>query len=166
MYGARLRHTAPPDTSRTHARSVTCPEWVVDTVLDHVAKENKATGYDGVSVTLWKRVKTARRICKALVRLMWCYELPAEEVLLCLQVMIHKPGKGWGQRKCFRPITLCNDMYKCLDGCLFYYMARETGIIQEPPPEEETTREPWRASAAPAAHGTIFPYCPRPIDSR
>ena len=74
---------------------------------------------------------------------MWCYELPAEEVLLCLQVMIHKPGKGWGQRKCFRPITLCNDMYKCLDGCLFYYMARETGIIQEPPPEEETTREPY-----------------------
>ena len=57
--------------------------------------------------------------------------------------MIHKPGKGWGQRKCFRPITLCNDMYKCLDGCLFYYMARETGTIQEPPPEEETTREPY-----------------------
>jgi len=66
-------------------RGITCPEWVVDTVLDHVAKENKATGYDGVSVTLWKRVKSARRICKALVRLMWCYELPAEEVLLCLQ---------------------------------------------------------------------------------
>ena len=63
---------------------------------------------------------------------MWCYELPADEVLLCLQVMIHKPGKGWGQRKCYRPITLCNNLYKVLDGCLFYYLARETGIIQEP----------------------------------
>eukprot|EP01043_Picozoa_sp_COSAG02_P033783 COSAG02_NODE_2324_length_9133_cov_38.463361_7_plen_306_part_00 len=60
-----------PDT-----RGVTCPEWVVDTVLDHVAKENKATGRDGVSVTLWRRIPTARRVCKALVRLMWCYELP------------------------------------------------------------------------------------------
>lgn len=96
-----------PDT-----KGITLPEWVVDTVLDHVAKENKATAGDGVSVTLWKRVPTARRICKALVRLMWCYELPAGEALLCLQVMVHKAGKGWGQRKFFRPITLCNDLYK------------------------------------------------------
>ena len=50
-------------------RGIACPEWVVDTVLDHVAKENKATGYDEVSETLWKRVKTARHICK--VMLMW-----------------------------------------------------------------------------------------------
>ena len=47
-----------PDT-----RGTTIPEWVVETVLDHIAKENKMYGYDGVSVTLWKRLPTARKIC-------------------------------------------------------------------------------------------------------
>ena len=51
----------------------------------------------------------------AMVRIMWTYELPADEVLLCLQLMIHKLGKGWSKRGDFRPITLCNDLYKCLD---------------------------------------------------
>ena len=79
----------------------------------------------------------------AMVRIMWTFELPADEVLLCLQLMIHKPGKGWSKRGDFRPITLCNDLYRCLDACIFYFVARQTGIIQEPAPDRDTVEESY-----------------------
>ena len=74
---------------------------------------------------------------------MWVYEVAADDVLLVLQLMIHKPGKPWTQRKAFRPISLCNDLYKVFDGCLYFYMARETGMIQEAVPGEELIRDPY-----------------------
>eukprot|EP01046_Picozoa_sp_COSAG06_P071871 COSAG06_NODE_20763_length_782_cov_1.245974_1_plen_117_part_00 len=42
------------------------------------------------------------------------YYQPADEVLLCLHddPQAGKPGKGWSKRGDFRPITLCNDLYK------------------------------------------------------
>ena len=78
-----------------------------------------------------------------LISLMWCYEVAADHMLLVMQLMIHKPGKAWTKRSAFRPISLCNDIYKVLDGCLYFYMARETGMIPEVVPGEELVRDPF-----------------------
>ena len=67
-------------------------------------------------------------------------QVTADQVCTVLQVMIHKAGKGWNERCFFRPITLCNDLFKVLDGCLYYMMARETGTIEEPAPGQTTVR--------------------------
>jgi hypothetical protein len=120
----------------------------VQRVLDHVTRENKATGHDGISVTLWKRIPAAREILMNLVCLMWTYEVVADDCLLVMQLMIHKPGKPWTKRSAFRPISLCNDIYMNFD----FAMGRssvQTGWAGRAP----------RGAPHSSAHATIVASC-------
>lgn len=63
---------------------------------------------------------------------MWKHEVLAENMAIMLQLLIHKAGRPWDERRHYRPITLANDIMKIFDGCLYYMMARETGTIRQP----------------------------------
>jgi hypothetical protein len=104
------------------------PAHIVNKVIDNV-KEDKATGVDDTSITLWKSTELGRQALVALVQMMWRFECSPDSVLMMLVVFAHKPGRGWQRRKDFRPITLMCDITKVLDGCLYHVSARASGTI-------------------------------------
>ena len=121
---------------------------MVDEVLK-LAKEGKALGVDDTSVTFYIRSPTAKAVVTKMLQLMWRHEVLPENLPVVLQIMIHKAGRAYDDRKNFRPITLLNDLMKLYDGCLYYYLARETGTIREPPPgETELVYLPKQSQAA------------------
>ena len=91
---------------------------LIEYVIDHVTKEGKTPGRDEISVTLWKRSRTAKQILIKIIKIMWLYEIPPEKAMEMVHIMAHKPGRNWSERKSFRPITCLNDILKVFDGCL------------------------------------------------
>lgn len=123
-----------PDTRGTELSAA-----VIDAVLAS-AKEGKATGIDDTTVTFYTRSPTARAIVVTMLQLMWKFEAMPKDLPVVLQLMLHKEGRSFNERGNYRPITLLNDLLKLFDGCLYYVLAREMGVIREPPPGETEVR--------------------------
>ena len=121
-----------PDTYGTDDPDTPLTTEIIEHVIDHVTKEDKMPGRDGVPVTLWKRSGTARQILVKIIKTIWLYEIPPEKAMEMVHIMAHKPGRTWNERKSFRPITCLNDIMKVFDGCLYHIMARRTGTIADP----------------------------------